>query len=677
MQRWLFTIDYTRHFRRGDPKLGPCGIDYLPLWLKEKYERVEALNRTWDKVYLSFKDVLNDEEIIRARRVMPLDRKPWRVDIIEYTLWTMNDFLKDLTASMRGVDPHHLITITTDLPEVVPMPVSSPENSGVDFLSTVHYNYLTDYGRDWIGANRLIYSTKFIHDLSAETPVFINETGFRTSVLQQAPPNRAYGMGKDADKEFIARMYLDQLLLMQSLPWMNGWAFFKWHDKYPEGDFGYVGDHGGLKPVSEMGKTINALLPVNRTAEREPDFFIYYPEYFLASAKAGSNQLTALVSIIQNAYLSKHSRVIEEIYGWVNTDGIKTAVRLDLSRVIDMFNFAWVPFRFTSTLPADVDKPIIIAGRQAEQLSQEDRKSLLSRKVLCFERAGLSDERYHETVPWYLEGVGVNPDDYAVQFVHIDLFDLKGSEEGLSPENSQDMISLPESNVTFRFPVRENGVLKYISCAGQSIVVPEGAYTAAHFLAASSRENLARTVTLEYADGSREERYLGTTINDMNFSPPTGKTGWFGRDAPDGRSVDLAHITVPVSPAKNLRSIVLPEEARLRIYAQTLAQGGLAENVNVTVMLDGLKVSGHTDWVVSLRDAADADGKKQFYKVVARFENGSPAVLMSEDGKRVSFLYDALGWSENENEISRDTDAHSKLVRGLLRDLAKQPVSKQ
>ena len=307
-QRWLFGVDWKSDIRLGDPRLGPFGINNLPSWLENKYTRIENLNAAWNKKFKSFEDVINDDQIISGVNVASLQDHPWRVDLVEYTLWTINDFLKDLTAYMRKVDPNHLITITTELPETIPFPISTPENSGIDFLSPVHYNYLTDFGRDWIGANRLIFRTKFNSDLSGENPVFINETGFRTAPLNQTPPNMAYAMGKDGNEEFIGKMYLDQVTLTNSLPWLSGWAFFKWYDKDMEGDFGYLRNDGSLKPVSAIGKIVNPLLPVNWKAEKDPEFVIYYPEYFLASRKAGSNQFKALISILQEPYLSKYKK---------------------------------------------------------------------------------------------------------------------------------------------------------------------------------------------------------------------------------------------------------------------------------------------------------------------------------------------------------------------------------
>ncbi|MDP8217352.1 MAG: beta-galactosidase [Candidatus Theseobacter exili] len=671
-QRWLFSIDYTRCFRNGDPRIGPCGIKCFPEWLKNKYGLIEKINIAWNKNYRSFNDVIKDPEIIRGQNVLKLEDKPWRVEIIEYTLWTINDFLKDLTASMRIVDPNHLLTITSDLPEAIPFPISTSENSGIDFISTVHYNYLTDYGRDWIGANRVIFSTKFIYDFSNNNPVFINETGYRTSTLGQAPPNRAYAMGKQDDEAFIAEMYLDQALLFQSLPWLCGWAFFKWYDKHPEGDFGYLRDYGTLKPVSEIGKIINPFLPVNFMAEKDPDFVIYYPEYFLASRKAGSNQFTALISIIQKRYLAKHSKTIEKMYNLIIANGTESAAKLDMQNLISSFNNTWIPFKFTNELPEGADKLVVIAGRQSEQLSIEDREKLMSRNILCFDRAGLTDERYNETAPWYLESVGLMPSEYTEKYIYVDLFTSKETDYKSFLASDKSIITARESAVTFVFPIIENDVFKYIICSGQSINLPTNAYTAVNFLAGSSRGNIARTVILNYTDGSQEKKYLGTTINDMNFKSNTGRVGWFGKPGPESPEIDLSLITVPISPAKNLESIVLPDEPLLRVYAVTLTEGGIAEKVDITVMLENQEVFGYTDWVVSVRNLTDEELKNAPFKIVARFKNDRPAILMSKDGKHISFLYDALGWSDNKKEISLNVEAHSKLLYGLINSFIKK-----
>ena len=193
-QRWLFDVDWSGERRLGAPKLGPAGIAYLPTWLKNKYKNINKLNMLWGKNYSSFKQILNDTEIIKGNVAQSLGQNPWRIDLVEYANWTINDFLTDLINYMKSIDPNHMVTYTSELPEVIPFPISTKENSGIDFISPVHYNSLADFDRDWVGNAEMLYMTKFHYDLQ-KLPVYINETGFRTSPLATT---RRYGTKRKA-----------------------------------------------------------------------------------------------------------------------------------------------------------------------------------------------------------------------------------------------------------------------------------------------------------------------------------------------------------------------------------------------------------------------------------------------------------------------------------------------
>ncbi|MEA3347233.1 MAG: beta-galactosidase, partial [Candidatus Auribacterota bacterium] len=279
-QRWLFEIHWNGEKRFDVPKLGPSGVKYLPVWMKDKYKNIEVLNKLWKKKYSGFEDILKDDEIIKSGVVQPLNRHPWRVDLVEYSNWTINDFLLELTCYMKLVDPNHMITYTTELPEPVPFPLSTKENSGIDFISPVHYNNDSDFDRDWVANGEMFYMTKFHYDLQ-KLPVYINETGFRTSPLAANPANMGYASARFNDEEHLADLYLIQTALMDTYPWLLGWAWFKWYDKLHEGDFGYVRDDNSLKPVSKLGKVINARIPINMNAEDTPEVWVYYPEHTL------------------------------------------------------------------------------------------------------------------------------------------------------------------------------------------------------------------------------------------------------------------------------------------------------------------------------------------------------------------------------------------------------------
>ena len=135
-QRWLFELDWNGFKRFAVPRVGPSGIQYFPKYIEDKYSDIAKLNSLWGKSYITFSDILSDAEIINSGVFVDLDAKPWRVDVVEYTLWTINDFLSDLSVYIRTIAPHLLITYTTELPEVAPFPISTKENSGMDFIKT-------------------------------------------------------------------------------------------------------------------------------------------------------------------------------------------------------------------------------------------------------------------------------------------------------------------------------------------------------------------------------------------------------------------------------------------------------------------------------------------------------------------------------------------------------------
>ena len=235
-QRWLFGVDWRGQKRLDKAKVGPHGVRYFPTWLENKYKQIDALNEAWGKSYSTFADLLEDGDLVRGRNFRSLERKPWRLDVVEYTLWTINDFLKELNQAVKDVHPDILVTYTTELPEVIPFPISTKDNSGIDFISPVHYNYFMDFDRDWASNVKLIVQTKFHADLSGLT-TYVNETGYRTNVLHQRPPVVSYAMTRFDDQEHKAKLYLEQMSLSNILPWLSGWSYFKWFDKWPEGDF--------------------------------------------------------------------------------------------------------------------------------------------------------------------------------------------------------------------------------------------------------------------------------------------------------------------------------------------------------------------------------------------------------------------------------------------------------
>jgi beta-galactosidase GanA len=134
-QRWLLDVSWSGVRRYGVPRLMTQTLAYLPTWLQVRYGNVTALNTAWDRHYITFADVLSDTDIVRNRQVVDLDRHPWRLDLVEYTRWAMDDFMKDLIAYARSVDPITRSRIQTTAPRSSRF---SPTRSSMGLISSRH-----------------------------------------------------------------------------------------------------------------------------------------------------------------------------------------------------------------------------------------------------------------------------------------------------------------------------------------------------------------------------------------------------------------------------------------------------------------------------------------------------------------------------------------------------------
>lgn len=680
-QRWLFELDWSGAKRFGTPKLGPKSVAFIPTWLGNKYGSVENLNRLWGKKYIVFQDVLNDSDIIKNGVVVDLDKKPWRVDIIEYTLWTCNDFLTDLTGYMRSIDPNHLITYTTELPEVVPFPLSTKQNSGIDFISPVHYNNAVDYGRDWVSNAKLLFNTKFHYDLQG-LPVYINETGFRTKPLLQNPPMMNYASSRQNDELHMAELYLRQTLLMQAYPWVFGWGYFKFYDKLYEGDFGYITDDRTFKPISKLGYYINGKLPINMKGEKDPLCWVYYPEYAVASNKSSFMEMKALMLLLENDFIKSFDELCKKAVPYIKDDPANIIKYKIFDNLSDTFEKEWVPFKFTSTIPSD-DLPIILAGRSLEELSIDDRIILSKKRTVTFGKIGIYDERYNKTPDWYLSILGLDAPMPEEVYVYLDSAynndgisytvkadgDFNGENnnigaEGL-PRSGEKFLCL-EKDISFIMPPKEDGKQNNIKAKGQTISVPKDTYASLNFLIASESGDVNSKVTLKYADGTTKDEYLGITINDWRGKP----VPLYGHIAvssikqpvktPLPETVGLEHIQISAKSDSPLEAIILPNEDKIHVFAITLIKKGDVLNSDVTVSAGGEKVRGVSPWYLSLgKTAAD-------FNTIGTFSSGDPAIIATKDGRHTAFLYDPLTWKGQPEEMSSKIDENAKILKKIL-----------
>ncbi|MFF0066117.1 GH92 family glycosyl hydrolase [Streptomyces sp. NPDC005279] len=115
----------------------------------------------------------------------------------------------------------------------------------------------------------------------------------------------------------------------------------------------------------------------------------------------------------------------------------------------------------------------------------------------------------------------------------------------------------------------------FVEARGQALLLPAGARSALHLVASSHNGPAATTLTVRYTDGSAAD--VPVTIGDWAGSTPSGSTVVLdmphrikdGRGV-DGPSVRLFGDTAPLNGAKALRSVTLPDDSRVEVYAITL-----------------------------------------------------------------------------------------------------------
>lgn len=630
-QRWLLDVDWSGERRYGLPHLMTDTLAYLPTWLQDRYGAVTALNTAWNKNYLTFADVLSDTEIVRAGQMVDLNLRPWRVDLIDYTLHVMDDFVAEVIAYARSRDPNHLYTYTNDRAEVIPFPISTRASSGIDLISPAHYNFSSDFYRDWVAQAKLTYETLWQRDLYG-LPTFVRESGWRTSTLSQTPPNTGYALSlSDTHK---AELYLRQATLMAVYPWIPGWAYFKLYDKPEEGGFGVLNDDGTLRPIAELGRCINQALPVNTAGQRAPQRWVFYPSYALAASYPAYEHAKTLVDVLEHDFFGAYEDRVTETGGHVTwpitecTAITNTRLFTDLAQV---FAEHWQPFAFTSTVPAD-NQPILLAGRALEVLSAADRAALSPRRTVSFGPIGVSDERFHALTPWYAQVTGVilSPSDRVI--------------------------------VTPTWPITQPaiGILSYpiTAYAGRSVDVG----VAWRNLPVNTSDNYKLIVQIENWDVKPGVFYQSVFTN---FDPAGALTMTLDID-PD----QVLTPTHAITGARYVAAFI----SRQCDWCNTLAadfspkQAVIQPRRWVTVTnSSGLICPAWTGWT-----ARPFTGT---YRTLATFQgghlDGQPAIVQSVNGQHTAFLYDALTWLQvTTNSVPSQIEAslacHSQIMPPVM-----------
>jgi len=650
-QRWMFyDVDWAGKMRPSLLVMKEETRNYFQSWLKKKYRKIKKLNKVWGKEYRKFSEVLDDSNIFSDSDVLQsLKSKPWRFDVLTYLEWAENDFLKEITSHMKRLEPGYLVTYTTEMPENFVFPFSTKKNSGIDFISPVHYNNVADYGNDWISAAKLLFHYKFHHDLQS-LPVYISETGFRTDPLNQKPPSTTYAFTRSGDEDLMAKLYIEQSLLLNTLPYMTGWGYFKFYDKWQEGDFGFVRDDGSDKPITRAGRMINYDLTVNYVLDvDEPKYYIYCPSYLIGSQMASYQQYKTLCMTLEGDFFKEYNKLIEDIWksfknGKKEYDGMDKAVKI--------YNELWVPFAFKSIIPGGKN-PMLLAGRALEQLSYRDRKELMKKRTVSFGKVGVTDEYFNPSYDWALESVEIKPEMYKEEHFTLNM-GISGEEKNIKSKDNP--------NVNFKVYKSRGETLNYIRAEGQRIKIKEDKYKELHLMAASLEGDLAEKIKINYAGGKKEEKYMDPTVCSLKSEPHFSEVAYVYKEKDEMRY--LSHITIPVDAFKKIDFIELPNNPDIAIYAVSATKYGETAGQKIKVECLNTVIEGYTSRALILRPDLPED-----IEVLARFGDGSPAAVKSRDGKHITFLFDMLTWSEKEDEISSNIYGISDIIKKIVGEL--------
>ena len=117
----------------------------------------------------------------------------------------------------------------------------------------------------------------------------------------------------------------------------------------------------------------------------------------------------------------------------------------------------------------------------------------------------------------------------------------------------------------------------FVEAQGQSLALPEGGWATAYVLGATHNGNVDTAATVTYSDGSSQTLPLRLTDwaggpafeNTKEIAMPYRIRAGQGQDGPP---VAIFGTRLALDPAKTPRSIALPGDRRMEIYALTLAR---------------------------------------------------------------------------------------------------------
>jgi hypothetical protein len=135
------------------------------------------------------------------------------------------------------------------------------------------------------------------------------------------------------------------------------------------------------------------------------------------------------------------------------------------------------------------------------------------------------------------------------------------------------------SGTPFAFPTSADGVANTLTASGQTLSLPDLHGSRLRILAAAFGGAVNGTGTITYTDGSTVQVPLRFSdwasgpqaSEDVAVAAPYRLRAGVGRDGP---AVDIYAQAVSLDPTRAVRSIALPDQPRLRLFAVTLQQAG-------------------------------------------------------------------------------------------------------
>jgi predicted alpha-1,2-mannosidase len=131
------------------------------------------------------------------------------------------------------------------------------------------------------------------------------------------------------------------------------------------------------------------------------------------------------------------------------------------------------------------------------------------------------------------------------------------------------------NDITYAAPDPTGTAANFVPAAGQPLLLPAGSHTAVQMVLTSHNGPVSGVATIGFTDGSVQSVPL--TVADWCGSATAGTTTVLAMDhrikagqGVDGPPTSLFGVTIPLTAGKQLRSISLPSDPRMFVYAITL-----------------------------------------------------------------------------------------------------------